>query len=273
MKGLWFWTGNYAEALKLAVRMGANTIFVKVAYHPDYPSCGVPPLYVSDAPQKIRDAHAAGLLVCAEAYIVPRWAAAGGELLKKALGDGADSVCLNAETEWETVDVVPPQQFLAALGPGSLQLCSDIRGSRLSAPYHQTLLPLCDGLHPMVYHRAFNNGSNPLGALQKAFDDTIGKPPPFPLSPTYPVVQGYGGCDYEETLGAVILSHLYGCGGSSVYASHDLNKRAELGVRDGWAIVERLRTPTNPSIPFVGGLTAEQKGRLVAAVQEVLKGF
>jgi hypothetical protein len=244
--------------------MGANTIIIKSAYQPDYPVCQVPPAYISDTKSKIDRAHARGLLVCCEAYIVPAWAREGAALLKQALRDGANSVLLNAESEWESTNQQPAINFLAEFNrAGPLHLCSDIRGNRLAAPYHQAFWSALTGAHPMCYHRAFRPG-NPFGALQQCFDETLGalanaKAVLPKAVPIYPVVQGYDGCDYEETLGAVILSHLYGCPGSSVYVSHDLNKRAELGVRDGWKIVEQLLAPPT-------GLTAVQRGEVIGAI-------
>jgi len=255
MRGLWYYRDDYAKALELAKGMGTNTIIVKAAYHPDYPACVMPPRYIEGTNQRVKAAHDAGLLFCAEAYIVPKWAAMGGQLLKQAMGDGADSVMLNAEVEWENVNGEPPNDFLYGLGNAPLHLCSDIRGGRLAATYHQVLWPQIASVHPMVYHHAFRPG-NPFGALQLAFDDTLGNPnlAKMPKSvPIYPVVQGYDGCDYQETLGAVILAHLYGCPGSSVYVSHDLNKRAELGVRDGWKIVEQLSSSLPASMRAAGG--------------------
>jgi hypothetical protein len=501
MRGLWYYRDDYAKALELAKGMGTNTIIVKAAYHPDYPACVMPPRYIEGTNQRVKAAHDAGLLFCAEAYIVPKWAAMGGQLLKQAMGDGANSVMLNAEAEWESTDQQPALAFLETFNKaGPLHLCSDIRGGRLSDAYHQVFWKHIAGAHPMCfpgnvrvltdnltwvpigdlavgdgvlavdecaapgtyrhwqraqvthtferraevwefalddgtllhttpnhpflntpwghgnpwrpigistrlaqlihpwevgrnydsgwlggvldgegcvsrtagdrrstelfisqlpgavldrimrvlseqgvpftrhqredctdqltilggwsgimtalgrfqpirlvqkmvgfidksppavraqhrhivgaqvigvqdvfnlettagtfiaegfpvhncYHRAFRSG-NPFGALQLAFDDTLGRLQQTLMPkvvPIYPVIQGYDGCDYQETLGAVILAHLYGCPGSSVYVSHDLNKRAELGVRDGWKIVEQLSSSLPASMRAAGG--------------------
>ena len=276
LRGLWYYKGDFSAALDMATgadtfgpRLSANVLFLKVAYHPDYPACNVAPVYIPDTRERIRAAHARGLLVCAEAYIVPRWAKAGGQLLALAVSEGADSALINAEAEWEGQAGDHAEQLVRAYRASTskpLHLCSDFRGDRLLMPYHQTFWRYIDGAHPMVYHRAFYG--EPYGDLQRAFDAVFFQAflkykDRMPRSvPIYPVIQGYGSVDWEETLGAVILAHMFG-EGSSVYVAHDLGKRAELGVRDGWIIVESLRGER-------GHLTPEQKERILAAVREAL---
>ena len=251
LKGLWYWTGDIGAAIRLALDIGANTMILKAAYHD--PVFTGPLKLRQDFPRNAAKCRAAGLLVAAEVFSLPRTADQEGRALAAAVrAHGAASAVVNAETPHEDDDGSGVARLVHAFGAAApLFACTDFRGDRLTRPYHAQLAKHVAGWLPMCYPRSFYP-DQPFGDLQRAFDDVYWRwnqlgpalPRPGRDAPTMPVIQAYGGLDYEEAAGQLLLGWRWGAAGASVYASHDVNDRAKWGVRDAWLAWDTiLRAP------------------------------
>lgn len=278
LKAVWHWTGDVDKAIADAKGMGANTMIFKAGFQDPLYSTNLK--YRLDFPSNAQKARAAGLLVAAELYDIPGAWQKEADTLIWALQNGAQSVVLNMEGPYEAEqsgdNVRNLCNRLRTGGADWIWACTDFRGDRLALPFHKALSEYVSGWFPMIYPKAFYP-NDPFGDIQKAFDSTYhswqrlksGLAAPGRSRPVFPAIQAYGGMDWEEMVGQIVLAWRWALNdgqtahGTSIYASHDINSRAWWGVKDGWDVAERaLALPPMPKDPR--GAAEAAKGAVLA---------
>jgi len=182
-----------------------------------------------------------GFKLGAEIYAYGRKPEAEGQVLARACREGADFAVVNAEVEWEgttyTAGRVQSYEnairlvraFRDAKPAGRIYACVDTRGSRPEQPYQKGFVRAgIDGWMPMVYPEAFYPDHS-FGFIQRTFDECFKT---LHSAPYYPVIQMYGGMDYQDTLAQIILCWRYACEGVGLYVAHNSTARGRYGVSD-----------------------------------------
>lgn len=288
-KAVWVWnlqTKPIEAVIEQAQAMQANALIVKAGYH--QPAYSNNFFRRADFPHNAKKVRDAGLSLFAEVFNMPgTWQQEADCLRWTVLDHGATSVVLNVETPYETTDgrtlTLLAQRFNL---PTPVWASTDFRGNRLAAPYHKRLSDFVTGWMPMIYPRAFYPDS-PFGDIQRAFDGTYhrwnalrgGLAEPGRNAHIFPTIQTYGQLDYEEVLGQIVLAHRWAVGlgqkfnGTSLYASHDINSRAQWGAHDGWLLVEQATAAQRPPQRISAGEVTDLAARVSAAATSTVRRF
>lgn len=137
---------------------------------------------------------AAGVRIGIERYVYPDNPLQEARTLADGIHRGAEFAVINAEAEWEHLDMGPMTQLiteLQRLAPGVEMYASvDVRGGRTALPFQRVLARHITAWMPEVYPKAFRPAMSP-GAVQAAFRDSLDSGQEFAGKPILPTIQTY----------------------------------------------------------------------------------